>query len=195
MQHPLILDPIDETQSEREETEELPTDEAEHTTTDAPLRRSTRDRRPVDYYGSQQAHITILHEPTSFEEATNSPERAKWNEAMGKKMKSLSDNKVWELTTLLPGKKAIGCVYKVKTNSDGSIERYKARLMARGFDQKFGLDYDKTFCPVVRLESLRTLIALSTQRGLELHHVDVHTAFLNGILQEELDTRRKEKST
>ena len=196
VQHPLILDLIDETQSEKESenqeesgsTEELPTDGAKQPTTDAPLRRSTRDRRPVDYYGSQQAHITIHHEPTSFEEATNSPEKAKWNEAMGKEMKSLSENKVWELTTLPAGKKAIGCkwVYKVKTNSDGSIERYKARLVARGFDQKFGSDYDETFCPVVRLESLRTLIALSTQRGLELHHVDVHTAFLNGVLQEEV---------
>ena len=193
VQHPLILDPVNETQSDEESenqeesgsTGELSTTEP---TADAPLRRSTRDRRPVDYYGSQQAHITIHHEPTSFEEATNSPEKAKWNEAMGKEMKSLSDNKVWKLTTLPPGKKAISCkwVYKVKTNSDGSIERYKARLVARGFDQKLRSDYDETFCPVVRLESLRTLIALSTQRGLELHHVDVHTAFLNGILQEEV---------
>ena len=77
-------------------------------------------------------------------------------------------------------------MYKVKTNSDGSFERYKARLVARGFDQKFGLDYDETFCPVVRMESLRTLVALSTQRGLELHQVDVHTAFLNSTLQEDL---------
>ena len=107
---------------------------------------------------------------------------------MGKEMKSLSDNKVWELTTLPPGKKAISCkwVYKVKTNSDGLIERYKARLVARGFNQKFGLDYDETFCPVVRLELLGTLIALLIQCGLELHRVDVHTAFLNGILQEEV---------
>ena len=107
---------------------------------------------------------------------------------MGKEMKSLKDNKVWELTALPPGKKAIGCkwVYKVKTNSDGSIEHYKARLVARGFDQRPGLDYDETFCPVVRLESLRTLIALSTQRGLELHHVNVHTAFLNATLQEDV---------
>ena len=107
---------------------------------------------------------------------------------MGKEMKSLKDNKVWELTTLPPGKKAIGCkwVYKVKTNSDGSIERYKARLVAQGFNQKFGSDYDETFCLVIRLESLRTLVALSTQQGLELHHVDVHTAFLNGTLQEEV---------
>ncbi len=74
----------------------------------------------------------------------------------------------------------------MKTNSDGSIERYKARLVAQGFNQKFGSDYDETFCPVVRLESSRTLIALSAQRELELHHIDVSTAFLNGTLQEEV---------
>ena len=142
----------------------------------------------MDYYGSAQVHIAMHHEPTMFEEATRCPEKAKWNEAMGKEIKSLKDNQVWELTTLPTGKKAITYkwVYKVKTNSDGSIERYKARLVARGFDQKFGSDYNETFCPVVCLESLRTLIALSTQCGLELHHVDVHTAFLNGTLQEEV---------
>lgn len=92
------------------------------------------------------------------------------------------------------------CTYLqgVKTGSEGSIERYKARLVAQGFNQKYGFDYDETFCPVVRQESLRTLVALSTQRGLELHHVDVATAFLNGTLQEGSNprgTRRKEKST
>ena len=107
---------------------------------------------------------------------------------MEKEMESLKENEVWELTTIPPGKKAISSkwVYKVKTNSDSSIERYKARLVARGFDQRFGSGYDETFCPVVRMESLRTLIAFSTQCGLELHHVDVHTAFLNGTLQEEV---------
>ena len=103
-------------------------------------------------------------------------------------MTSLKENEVWELSTLPPGKKAIGSkwVYKVKTNGDGTIERYKARLVAQGFNQKFGSGYDETFSPVVRQESLRTLIALSAQRGLELHHVDVATAFLNGTLEEEV---------
>ena len=177
VRQPLILDQIDETESDKEsesneeadstggpaaDETEPSTDESEQPTADDHPRRSNRERRPVDYYGSHQAHITIHHEPTSFEEATNSPEKTKWREAMGKEMKSLIDNKVWELTTLPPTKKAIGCkwVYKVKTNRDGSIERYKARLVARGFDQRFGSDYDETFCPVVRLESLRTLIAL-----------------------------------
>ena len=89
----------------------------------------------MDYYGFSQAHITIHHEPTTFEEAASCPEKAKWTVAMEKEMESLKENKVWELTTLPPGKKAISSkwVYKVKTNSDSSIERYKARLVARGF--------------------------------------------------------------
>ena len=86
----------------------------------------------MDYYGFPQAHLTIYCEPTTFIEATNCPEKAKQNEVMCKEMKSLQDNKAWELTMLPLGKKAISCkwVYKVKTNNDGSIECYKARLVA-----------------------------------------------------------------
>ena len=95
---------------------------------------------------------------------------------MGREMESLKEHEVWELTTLPPRKKAVGSrwVYKVKTNGDGSLEHYKARLVARGFDQRYGSDFDETFCPVVRLESLRTLIALSTQRGLKLHGTEMN---------------------
>ena len=86
------------------------------------------------------------------------------------------------------GKKKVGSkwVYKVKTGADGSVERYKARLVAQGYTQKFGTDYDETFSPVVRMESLRALLALSVQFGLQLHQVDVTTAFLNGELEEEV---------
>lgn len=65
-------------------------------------------------------------------------------------------------------------------------EFYKARLVAQGFIQKFGSDYDETFCPVVRQESLRVLVALSVQCGLKPHQIDVTTAFLNGNLEEEV---------
>ena len=124
----------------------------------------------------------------TLEEATTCPESSKWIQAMEAEMKSLEENDVWELTELPKGKKSVGSkwVYKAKIGVDGSVKRYKARLVAQGFTQKFGTDYDETFCPVVRMESLRALIALSVQFGLQLHQVDVTTAFLNGELEEEV---------
>ena len=109
-------------------------------------------------------------------------------------MKSLQDNDVWELVDLPKNRKPVGSkwVFKTKTDADGHIERYEARLVAQGFSQKFGTDYDETFSPVVRLESVRTLIAMSVQHGLQLHQVDVDTAFLNGELEEEVYMRQPE---
>ena len=95
---------------------------------------------------------------------------------------------------LPPGRKTVGSkwVFKKKTGADGSVQRYKARLVAQGYTQKYGTDYDETFCPVVRQESLRLLIALSVQYDLKLHQVDVATAFLNGTLEEEVFMRQPE---
>ena len=151
-------------------------------------RRSTRQTRPPEYYGIQSHFTEERKQPTSLEEATTCPESSKWTQAMETEMKSLKDNDVWELVRLPTGKKAVGSkwVYKIKTGADGAPERYKARLVAQGFTQQFGSDYDETFCPVVRQESLRVLIALSVQYGLKLHQVDVTTAFLNGNLEEEV---------
>ena len=75
---------------------------------------------------------------------------------------------------------------QVKTGADGAVKRHKARLVAQGFSQKFGADYDETFCPVVRLESFRTIVALAVQNDLNLHQIDVTMAFLNGELEEEV---------
>ena len=134
-QHPLILDSVDESESDGAggDEEQSSTNPDLPVAAEPPPRRSTREKRSVDYYGLPQAHLTIHRKPTTFDEATACPEKAKWKEAMGKEMKSLEENKVWELIPLPPGKKAIGSkwVYKVKTNSDGSFERYKARLVAR----------------------------------------------------------------
>ena len=107
---------------------------------------------------------------------------------MKTEMKSLNDNDVWELVELPSGRKKVGSkwVYTMKTGADGNVERYKPRLVAQGYTQKFGTDYDKTFCPVARQESLRVLLALSVQYGLKLHQVDVTTEFLNGTLEEEV---------
>ena len=77
-------------------------------------------------------------------------------------------------------------VFKVKTNENGDVERYKARLVAQGFMQVKGADYDETFCPVVWMESLRALVAMSVRISFKLHQLDITTAFLNGNLEEEV---------
>ena len=158
-------------------------------------RRSERERRPPDFYGTR-ANVTSQYpnEPKSIKEAISSPEKSQWEKAMKTEMQSLRENEVWDLVKLPKGRKAIGSkwVYKIKTGPDGLIERYKARLVAQGFSQKYGDDYDETFCPVVRLESLRALIALAVQKGLKLHQVDVTTAFLNGELEEEVYMKQPE---
>ena len=107
-------------------------------------------------------------------------------------MKSLKENELWDLFELPKYRKAIGSkwVYKVKTGADGSIECYKARLVAQGFSQKYSDDQDETFYPVVRLESLPALIAV--QIGLKLHQVDMTTAFPNGEFEEEVYMRQPE---
>ena len=153
------------------------------------VRRSHRDRRRPDYYGTWiYTADAQKREPRSVTEAMSSNESEKWSEAMEREMKSIESNNVWELVELPEGKKPIGCkwVYKVKTGADGEVERYKARLVAKGFSQQYGLDYDQTFSPVARFESLRLLLALAVQNGLTVHQMDVTTAFLNGTLKEEV---------
>lgn len=128
----------------------------------------------------------------SYDQAVNAEEAKEWKEAMEGEMNSLKENQVWDLTHLPAGKKTVGSrwVYKRKTGSDGETLRFKARLVAQGFTQRYGTDYDETFSPVVRMESVRMLVAVATQRSMELHQVDVTTAFLNGILQEEVYMRQ-----
>ena len=107
---------------------------------------------------------------------------------MQNEIQSLKDNETWELRDLPPGKKAIPCkwVYKVKHNADGSIERYKARLVIKGFSQKKGVDYDQTFSPVVRNATIRTLLSAAASEKMHLMQFDVSTAFLYGELDEEI---------
>ena len=151
------------------------------------LRRSERVRCRPDYYteGVLVAADGVM-EPTSYHEAIASPNESKWKEAMEAEMQSLERNDVWELVELPKDRKVVGSkwVFKVKVDSDGCVERYKARLVAQGYTQQKGADYDETFSPVVRMESLRTVVGLAVRNGLSLHQLDVMTAFLNGKLNE-----------
>ena len=105
---------------------------------------------------------------------------------MEKEIRSIKANEVWELAYLPKGKKIIDSkwVYKQKVDIDGSVERYKAYLVAKGYSQQYGLDHNETFSPVARFESLRTLHAPAVQDGLHVHQMDVTTTFLNGKLKE-----------
>ena len=95
-------------------------------------------------------------------------------------MASLQSNEIWELVEPPPNRRIIGskCIFKRKVDADGEVERYKARLVAQGCTQRFGLDYEETFSPVFRFESIRSAIALGAEHKLQLHQMDISTALL-----------------
>ena len=120
-------------------------------------RTSTRKSRPPDYYDVRVYTATELQkEPETVEEALSCSEKEQWKAAMQKEMDSLYANNVWDLVELPSDRKTIGnkWVFKCKTNANGTVERFKARLVAQGFSQKQGLDYDETFSPVSHSEVL-----------------------------------------
>nr|GEV34771.1 Gag-Pol polyprotein [Tanacetum cinerariifolium] len=112
----------------------------------------------------------------------------KWVEAMEKELKALEINDTWKLTELTEGHKAISLkwVYKIKYLPNGKVERYKARLVIKGFDQKEGVDYKHTFSPMPKATTVRVLIAIATVKGWPIHQLDINNAFLHGFVEEEI---------
>lgn len=127
-------------------------------------------------------------EPSSYKAAMRDSAKDDWHAAMTSEHASLQKCKVWSLVPLPSGKKAIGCrwVYKLKRDAVGNIIKYKARLVAKGYTQVPGIDYFDTFAPVAKFQTIRTLLALAARDDLHLHQMDVKTAFLNGVLEEEV---------
>ena len=93
-------------------------------------------------------------------------------------------NDVWEIVSRPEGKSVVTSrwLYKLKHAADGSVEKYKARFVVRGFSQVEGVDYDETFAPVARYSSIRAVISIAAKMGWKIHQMDVKTAFLNGLL-------------
>ena len=107
---------------------------------------------------------------------------------MKEELDALCKNHIWDLVTLSPRKSMVGYkwIYKIKTRFDGSIERYKACLFAKGFTQDYEIDYEETFAPVAHISYVRALLAVDAVNKLDLFQMDVKNAFLNGDLSEEV---------
>jgi hypothetical protein len=134
------------------------------------------------------ALITSLDIPKTYEDAMKSSDALLWKTAMDEEINSLMKNNTWILTDLPKGKKLVGSrwVYTYKYNENGTINKYKARLVAQGFSQKYGIDYNETYAPVSKLTTIRTILAIAASEDLELWQYDVKTAFLNGSLEEDI---------
>ena len=137
---------------------------------------------------AMQAFNFIFHEPKSFKEAMASNEAQLWKTAADEEISSHSLNNTWTLVRLPPGRECIpsGWNFKLKVDKKGVPYRRKARFFAKGYRQIQGIDYQESFAPVVRYDSLRVIIAIAAERDLELYQLDVKTAFLNGIIDEEI---------
>ena len=124
-------------------------------------------------------------DPISFNE-TQSLEN--WMAAMQSEYDAIMKNGTWSLCDLPLGKKAIGTnwVYKLKCKPDGSVERYKASLVAKGYAQEKGIDFEKTFASTCRMTTVRSICALAAHNGWNVHQLDIKIAFLNGELHREV---------
>ena len=129
--------------------------------------------------------LASLQEPQTFHEASSNP---LWQQVMKEEFDALHKTGTWDLVDLPSGKSAISYkwVYKIKTRSDGTVDNYKARLVARGFTQEYGIDYEENFAHVARLSYVRTLIVVYAARKWPLFQMDVKIAFLNGELSKEV---------
>ena len=127
----------------------------------------------------------IDKEPSSYEEAI---ERKEWKDAMIKEYQSIMKNDFLDVVPRPEGKSVVTSkwIYKIKHVADGSIEKYKARFVAPSFSQKEGIDYEENFAPVARYTSIRSVLALAAVMKWKVHQMDVKTAFLNGVVGEEV---------
>jgi hypothetical protein len=130
-------------------------------------------------------NLSTITEPTCYEEAMKNEH---WKSTINAELSALSENNTWILVNLPSDKKAIGCkwVFKLKLHVDGSVERYKAKLVEKGFTQTEGIDYLDTFSPVVKMTTVRVLMSIAASQNWPLFQLYVNTSFLHGDLSEEV---------
>ena len=172
-----------------------PESHEEETNQNIQVRRSTRIKNlpRVNYEEYDDRYLLCaesinIQMPNSYEEIKYRNDRAEWERAIKDEIESLIHNNTWTLVPRPINKNIIDCkwVFAIKNDASGNPYKYKARLVARGFSQKYGIDYEETFALVARISSFRFIMAFSNQHDLIVHHMDVKTAFLNGNLKEEI---------
>lgn len=164
------------------------------------VRRSARETKQTERF--QSTHLAYLayestsinNEPVTVRQALNGSDKIKWQAAMDDEYRSLIENKTWDLVQLPNGCKAISnkWVFKQKTDSNGNVIRYKARVVVKGCSQREGIDFVETFSPVVRYSSIRLLIAITVKFALQIEQMDVVTAFLHGDIKETIYMKQPE---
>jgi Reverse transcriptase (RNA-dependent DNA polymerase) len=144
----------------------------------------TTERLPekVKNFTNKMLSIEI---PKNIDEARKDQ---RWVTAMDLEMEALKRNDTWEIVELKKGNKTVGCkwVFSVKYGANGKVERYKAMLVAKGYTQTYGIDFQETFSPVAKLNTIRVLLSFAANLDWPLHQFDVKNAFLHGDLEEEI---------
>ena len=152
------------------------------------LRRTERKPKPKDFenYVTYMCHsVDAVDDPVDVSSAMSRPDKEMWERAMIEELRSFEENEAWELVDAPENATIVDYKWVFKRKIDGENKvTYRARLVARGFSQKPGVDYEETFSPVVRHSTLRLLFSLAAKLALDVKHFDVKTAFLNGDLEQ-----------
>lgn len=152
-----------------------------------PYESNKKDIRLESEFNEPKTFL-VDDEPSGYENAIKGANGEEWERATQEELKAHEINETWEITERPKSGTTLTArwVFVIKRCADGSIDKFKARLVARGFEQKYGIDYWETFAPVARIETVRTILAISAVYDLEIIQFDVSTAFLNGIVEEEI---------
>jgi hypothetical protein len=174
---PLVESPqeSDEERSTQEEPEDLG------------VRRSSRIRKPTQPFEYARSAITRPKEPRTYQDAITDPiYGTQWKAAVQDELDKLQGMSAWKVVDRPPSRKIVGSkwVFKVKYTPSGQIDKFKARLVAQGFTQVHGVDYNEVYSPTLKLDSLRTILAIAAMEDLEVHQLDVVNAYINGQLRE-----------
>lgn len=150
-----------------------------------PISNHVSSQRLSDPLKAFVCQLSSDHIPTKIQEALKDP---KWVQEIKEEMEALQGKETWNLVSLPRNKKIVGCkwVFSIKHKADGSIERYMTRLVAKGYTQTYGIDYQETFSPVAKLKTVKVLLSLAANLDWPLNRFDVKNAFLHGDLNEEV---------